>query len=115
MTGTRLSVAAAELDATIKRERLSATARELQAKLNPTRIAKQAVVDATVAGEAAAIASVDTVRRNPGAAAGMVAVAGLFLARHRIAQLFGRGARTAAHDDTPQPVATDRPDPMKRK
>jgi hypothetical protein len=81
---TRL--AAAEANATAARERLSATVTELQQRLNPRRLAREAVSDMADAGSLAA----DSAGRNPGALAGAVAIAGLFLARHRVAHLFGR-------------------------
>jgi NADP-dependent 3-hydroxy acid dehydrogenase YdfG len=81
---------AAEAAALAQRARAKESLAALKAKLNPRRVAKQALVDATVASESAAIASARTARRYPGPIAGLVAVAGLYLARHRIAQLFGR-------------------------
>ena len=79
-------IAAAEHDATVARERLSRTVGQLQDRLSPKQIARRAVRDAGDRSTAA----VDTARRNPGTAAGLVACAGLFLARHRIASLFRR-------------------------
>lgn len=91
LPGERLLAAQAE--ATAQRVRVTMSMRLLKAKLDPRRIAKQAVVDVTIAGESAAIASVATARRYPGTLTGLVAAAGLFLARHRIAQLFRRAPR----------------------
>lgn len=85
---TRL--AEAEAQAAVARERLSATLGRLQAKLNPRTLALQAARDVADRGGAAAQAGLDTAARNPGAVAGFTAVAGLFLARHRIAALFRR-------------------------
>lgn len=83
-------LADAEADAARARERLSATVAKLQVKLNPRTLAIQAARDVADAGNAAAQASLNTAVRNPGAVAGATAVAGLFLARHRIAELFRR-------------------------
>jgi hypothetical protein len=85
---TRLTEA--ELAATAARERLAATVGKLQVKLNPRTLALQAARDVADKGGAAAQASLNTAVRNPGAVAGATAVAGLFLARHRIASLFRR-------------------------
>ena len=66
--------------------------------------------DAQEAGEHAARVGADTVRRNPGAATGLVALAGLFLARRRIASLFhGKpkpGALPVLDEGTPDFIAT---------
>jgi len=85
-----IRLAEAELEAAAARERLSATVGKLQVKLNPKTLALQAARDVADKGGAAAQASLDTAVRNPGAVAGATAVAGLFLARHRIAGLFRR-------------------------
>lgn len=86
---TRLALAEAE--AAIARERVSRTLGKLQARLNPRVLARQAAREVTDKGGAAAQAGIDTARRNPGVLAGGTALAGLFLARHRIAALFRRG------------------------
>lgn len=83
-------LAEAEAQAAIARERLLATVGKLQVKLNPKALALQAARDVADKGGAAAQASLDTAARNPGAVAGATAIAGLFLARHRIASLFRR-------------------------
>ena len=85
---TRL--ADAELQAAAARERLSATIGRLQVRLNPRTLALQAARDVADKSGAAAQASLNTAVRNPGAVAGATALAGLFLARHRIAGLFRR-------------------------
>jgi len=85
---TRL--ADAELEAAGARERLSSTLGKLQVRLNPRALALQAARDVSDRGGAAAQASLNAAVRNPGAVAGATAVAGLFLARHRIASLFRR-------------------------
>jgi len=79
-------LAAAEVNAAAARERLSGTLATLQQRLNPKRLAREAANDVANAGSLAA----DSAGRYPGALAGVVALAGLFLARHRIAYLFGR-------------------------
>lgn len=93
-------LAQAKLNAAAARERVTQTLGQLQAKVSPKTLARNAARDLTDAGTAAASASVETVRRNPGIIAGATAVAGLFLARHRIAALFHR-----EQTDAPEPDA----------
>lgn len=85
-----LRLADAEAEALAARERLNATLGKLQVRLNPRALALQAARELTDKGGAAAQASLNTAVRNPGAVAGATAVAGLFLARHRIVALFRR-------------------------
>lgn len=75
---TRLS--AAEAEAALARERLNATLGQLQERLDPQLLAREAQAAGTAAGRAA----IDGARRNPGVVAGAVAAVGLLLARHRI-------------------------------
>lgn len=83
-------LAQAETQATAARGRLSHTLAILQVRLKPKRLARDAKREVTHAGGLAAQRTADTARRNPGAIAGFAAVAGLILARHRIADLFHR-------------------------
>lgn len=80
----------AELEAAVARQRLSATLARLQVKLNPKTLARQAMVEVTDKGGAAAQAGIETARRNPAAVAGVVALAGAVLARRRLFGLFRR-------------------------
>ena len=96
LPGTRL--ADAEAEATAARERLNTTLAQLQVKLDPRTLTRQATKEVVDKSAAAAAAGIDTARRNPGAVAGATAVAGLFLARHRIAHLFRRKPTTDRRD-----------------
>jgi hypothetical protein len=87
MTDPVQRLAAAEIEASAARERLSSTLALLQARLNPKRLARQAIRDVADKGSAVAVAGVEGAKRNPGALAGVTALAGLFLARHQIADL----------------------------
>ena len=93
MTDMSPAVLSARAEVAFRRERVAATLNAMKLRADPRRIAKQALVDATIKGETAAIAGAQTARQYPGAFAGLVAVAGLFLARHRIAHLLGRNRR----------------------
>ena len=88
------TLAGAQADAAAARARAAASLGRVQAKLDPKRIARRAVRDVTDAGASAAEVGVDTARRYPAALVSLVAAAGLFLARHRIAHLV-RKARGA--------------------
>lgn len=80
-------LAQAEIDATVARERLSSTLAILQVRLDPKRLAREAVREVKEKGGVAAAVGVENARRNPGALAGVTAVAGLFLTRHKLASL----------------------------
>lgn len=80
----------AQAESAAARDRVARSLANVQAKMNPRRIARRAVRDVTDAGTNAAEIGIDTVRRYPITLTGAVAAAGLFLARHRIASLFRR-------------------------
>ena len=90
MTDPVVRLVKAEADAAVARQRLHATLTVLQDRLEPKRLARETARDLSQAGGIAARRTADAAFRNPGALAGMVAVAGLFLARHRITSLFRR-------------------------
>lgn len=74
----------AEVTAAEARRRLDATVSQLQARLDPKLLAREAKDVST----AAALAGVEQARRNPGIVAGAVGATGLFLLRGRIAAFF---------------------------
>lgn len=80
MTDPATTLAAAQADAALARERLSGTVSQLQERLDPQLLVREAQAVGTAAGRAA----VDGARRNPGTVAGAVAAVGLLLVRHRI-------------------------------
>ena len=91
-------LAEAELQATAARARLSTTLATLQDRLEPRKLAQEARRGLADAGGLAADQARDAVRQRPGILAGAVAVAGLFLARHRIVALV-RSDKATAPDD----------------
>lgn len=99
MSDPVLHLAQAEKDASAARQRLNITLVALQDRLEPKRLARETARDLTQASGVAARRTADAARRNPGALAGVVAVAGLFLARHRIAALFRRRPEATADVD----------------
>lgn len=80
MTDPAGRLLAAKADAELARERLSDTVGQLQERLDPQLLVREAQTVGTAAG----LAALDGARRNPRAIAGVVAAIGLFLARHRI-------------------------------
>lgn len=105
MTDPAARLVQAELEATVARERLSSTLALLQARLHPRRLARKAIREVADKGSVAAAAGVDGARRNPAAVAGVTALAGLFFARHRIADLVrGRGKPIRQTKAEPAPL-----------
>ncbi len=94
-----VSLAQAERDRDAARAQVSQTLGQLQDRLNPKTLARNAARDLTEAGTVIADKSAHTLKRNPGTVAGATAVAGLFLARHRIAGLFRRKSRDRIDPD----------------
>ncbi|TXC71119.1 DUF3618 domain-containing protein [Sphingomonas ginsenosidivorax] len=93
------SLTQAEIERDAARARVTQTLGELQDRLNPRTLARNAARDLTEAGSVIADKGAHTLKRNPGAVAGATAVAGLFLARHRIAGLFRRRSRDQIDPD----------------
>ena len=90
-------LAAAELRAQRARDRLHETVGRLQQRLDPRPRAQKAAREARVVGETAVAIAKEQPAITGGAAAGAALLAGVFLARHRIARLF---ARPRARPDT---------------
>ncbi|MEG3164305.1 DUF3618 domain-containing protein [Sphingomonas sp. PB2P19] len=88
-----------ERDRDAARARVARTLGELQERLNPKTLARKAARDLTEAGTVLADKSAHTLKRNPGTVAGVTALAGLFLARHRIFGLFRRKPRDQIDPD----------------
>ena len=83
-------VAAARIEAERKRAELMDTARQLQDRLSPGTLAHNAWEGAKIKGADLAEDAVDTVRRHPGIASGVVAALTLFLAREPLLDLAGK-------------------------
>lgn len=101
----------AKAQAEAARARLSATLSELQTRLNPKALAREAVADLRESGEELARTSAAVVRRNATPIAGVAATLGLVLARHQLGGLFahltGRdetrsGAKSSKDDKAPR-------------
>lgn len=89
MTDPVERLSTAEANAKVARERLAGTVSVLQERLAPKRLAREAIEDIADVRTVA----VDSAGRHVGALTGVVALAGLFLARNRIAALLGRRPR----------------------
>jgi hypothetical protein len=83
-------IAAARLEAERRRARLMASAHELQQRLSPGTLARDAWQGAKGKGADMAENAVDAVRSRPLAAGGVVAALTLFLAREPLIDLAGR-------------------------
>lgn len=92
-------IAAARIDVERSRSRVMARAQELQDRLSPKTLAKDAWQGAKEKGAGLAEDAVDAVKSRPLAATGVVAAITLFLAREPLIELAGKfidgvGART---------------------
>jgi hypothetical protein len=83
-------VAAARIEVDRSRERLMSTAHELQERLSPKVLARDAWEGAKDKGANLAQGAVDAVRSRPLAAGGVVAALTMFLAREPLMDLAGR-------------------------
>lgn len=90
MTDPVARLAQAEVAAAAARARLNASLAILQQRLEPKRLVRDARRELVEARGVATRRTVAAVRANPTTLAGAVAVAGLFVARHRIVALFRR-------------------------
>lgn len=84
------AVAAARIEVERSRGRLMATAHELQERLSPKVLARDAWEGAKDKGANLAEDAVDAVRSRPVAAGGIVAALTMFLAREPLMDLAGR-------------------------
>lgn len=105
-------VAAARLEVERRRSRLMSTAHELQDRLSPRTIAKDAWQGAKEKGADFAEKSVDAVRARPLAATGVVAAVTMFLAREPLMDLAGKlvdsaKGKTRRRRKTPRKESTE--------
>ena len=95
-------VTAARIEAERSRARLMATAHELQERLNPKTMARDAIQGAKEKGADLAEDAVDAVRTHPRAAGGAVAALALFLARQPLIGLAGKLFGSAKPEPKPR-------------
>jgi len=103
------SLAVAEARSVRARQRLAGTLVEIQARLNPKALAREAAQELREAGEELAREGLETVKRHPLTAAGMVGAVALFLARKPIRALIA-----SLPDETPPPPPRLTPKPRTR-
>lgn len=85
-----VELAIAKSQAQTARQRLAGTLVELQARLNPKALAREAVQELKETGEEFARNGLDAVKRHPLTVGGIAAAIGLFLARRPIRQLLDK-------------------------
>jgi hypothetical protein len=90
MTDDRAELTTAEQRSQLARSRLAGTLAEIQGRLKPAALAREAIEELRETGQELAIAGVAAAKRNPLRVAGVVAALGLFAARRPIAALFGK-------------------------
>jgi len=101
----------AQAEVARSREALIDTARELQQRLQPKTLAREAWESAKVKGADMAEDAVDAVKRRPVATGGIVAAIAMFLAREPIKDGVGRiyDAMTSDDAEVPPPKAPKKP------
>ena len=109
----------ARAEAERRRTRLMATAEQLQDRLSPKRLTRDAWEGAKDKGADLAENAVDAVRSRPIAAGGTVAALALFLAREPLMELAGKltsGFKTkrATKKQAKEPTAAKPPRPRRR-
>jgi hypothetical protein len=97
MTDPRIEAARIEVERS--RAQLLVTAKELQGRLEPGKLSRDAWQSAKEKGADLAEEAVDAVRRRPYAAGGAVAAIALFIAREPIMELFGKLAGVMTSDE----------------
>lgn len=90
MSADTPEIAAARIEAERARGRLMGTARELQERLSPARLSRDAWHGAKTKGADLAEDAVDAVRSRPAVAGGVAAAIALFLAREPLIDLAGK-------------------------
>ena len=93
------------------REALIDTAREIQQRLQPKTLAREAWESAKIKGADIAEDAVDAVKRRPVATGGIIAAVAMFLAREPIKDGVSRiyGAMTSDEEEAPPPKAPKKP------
>jgi ElaB/YqjD/DUF883 family membrane-anchored ribosome-binding protein len=90
MSDDRVDLTIAERQAETARQRLAGTLVELQARLNPKALVRDAVQELKETGGEFARDGLDAVKRHPLTVGGIAAAIGLFLVRRPIRQLLDR-------------------------
>ena len=102
-------IAEAQVAVDDAREALIDTARELQQRLQPKTLAREAWQSAKVKGADLAEDAVDAVKRRPVATGGIIAAIAMFLAREPIKDGVGRFYDAMTSDDDPKKESAKAP------
>lgn len=100
---TDLKVEAAKIEVERTRGQLLETAKELQLRLQPGKLTRDAWQSAKEKGADLAEDAVDAVRQRPYAAGSLVAAIALFIAREPVKELFGKLTDAMTSTATPKP------------
>ena len=103
------SLAVAEARSARARQRLAGTLVEIQARLNPKALAREAAQELREAGQELAREGMETVRRHPLTFAGVATAIGLFFARRPLRALIAK-----LSDETPPAPPRLTPKPRTR-
>jgi Protein of unknown function (DUF3618) len=109
MTDDEPTLAVAEARSEQARQRLAGTLVEIQARLNPKALAREAAQELREAGQELAREGLETVKRHQLTMAGVATAVGLFLARRPLRSLIGK-----IPDETPSPAPRLNPKPRTR-
>ena len=101
-------VEAARIEVERSRAQLLDTAKELQQRLQPGKLTRDAWQSAKEKGADLAEDAVDAVRKRPYAAGGAVAALALFIAREPVIQLFGKLADAMTSDEPKRKRKTEK-------
>jgi ElaB/YqjD/DUF883 family membrane-anchored ribosome-binding protein len=85
------------------RERLAGTLVELQARLNPKALAREAIQELKEAGQEMAREGLEAAKRHPLTLAGAATAVGVFLARKPLSKLISELGTSGTEDATPAP------------
>lgn len=98
------SLALAERRSASARQRLAGTLVEIQARLNPKSLAREAARDLREAGQELAREGLESAKRHPLTVAGVLAAIGLFVARRPVRALLAKlPDRQPRHETPPKP------------
>ena len=112
-------IAQAQADVEMARAALIDTARELQQRLQPRTLAREAWESAKVKGADMAEEAVDAVKRRPVATGGIIAAIAMFLAREPIkdgvSRLYGAMTSNDADDEPTANAPARKPAPRRKR
>lgn len=114
MTDDELSLVAAEARSERARRRLAGTLVEIQARLNPKALAREAAQELREAGQELAREGFETVKRHPLTIAGIATAVGLFLARRPLRSLVAHLPDETSPPETPKAAPRLTPKPRTR-